>query len=135
MDTMTDTKALEQRRRYVTAFNDTMIRIWRERITLLGVIDSGALYRSVTPTHLTINPDATIISAGQRFRTYGIYVNYGTGRDTPRGNPGDIRRPKIRRPRQWFDRKYYASVMNLRDFLAENLSLQTVSVISAALLR
>ncbi len=42
----TDNQQLEARRKYVTAFNATMIKIWREQIALLGVIDTGALYRS-----------------------------------------------------------------------------------------
>ena len=39
--------ALSERERYVKAFNATMVQIWREQINLLGVIDTGALYRSV----------------------------------------------------------------------------------------
>ena len=42
----------EERRKYVTAFNSTMVKIWKERITLLGIIDTGALYRSVIATHM-----------------------------------------------------------------------------------
>ena len=45
--------ALKERERYVKAFNAMMVRIWREQISLLGVIDTGALYwrkRSI-PTH------------------------------------------------------------------------------------
>ena len=38
-------KQLEERRKYVTAFNSTMIKIWRERIALLGVIDTGCRER------------------------------------------------------------------------------------------
>ena len=43
---MSGDKQLEERRKYVTAFNSTMVKIWREQINLLGVIDTGALYRS-----------------------------------------------------------------------------------------
>ena len=43
---MTD-KNLAERRKYVTAFNTTMVKIWREQINLLDVIDTGALYRSI----------------------------------------------------------------------------------------
>ena len=42
----TTDKALQERQKYVQAFNATMIKIWREQIALLGVIDTGALYRS-----------------------------------------------------------------------------------------
>jgi len=38
---ITETAALEERAKYVAAFNDTMIKIWKEQITLLNVIDTG----------------------------------------------------------------------------------------------
>ena len=34
--------AIEERAKYVAAFNDTMIKIWQEQITLLGVIDTAS---------------------------------------------------------------------------------------------
>ena len=43
---ITEQQAIEERQKYVTAFNDTMIKIWKEQITLLGVIDTGRLLRS-----------------------------------------------------------------------------------------
>lgn len=43
---MNDKQVIEERQKYVSAFNNTMIKIWKEQITLLGVIDSGALLRS-----------------------------------------------------------------------------------------
>ena len=39
----TDNQQLEARRKYVRAFNATMVKIWREQIALLGVIDSICL--------------------------------------------------------------------------------------------
>ena len=62
-----------------------------------------------------------------------IFQNYGTGKETPRGNPGDIGRSKVRQARRWFDKKYYGSVMNLRDFLGESLSQQYIGIVSNAL--
>lgn len=91
--------AEEERRRYVTAFNSTMIKIWRERIALLKVIDTGALYRSVLAVGMTADGKVTQVTLSQRFNTYGIFQDYGTGREVPRGhrvsacgarNPGDI---------------------------------------------
>ena len=38
-----------------SAFNDTMLRIWQEQITLLGVIDTGALLAS--PKALPVRAD------------------------------------------------------------------------------
>ena len=86
----------EERRRYVTAFNSTMIKIWRERIALLKVIDTGALYRSTLAVGMSIDGKVTNITLSQRFNTYGIFQDYGTGREVPIGNPGDIGRDKVR---------------------------------------
>lgn len=130
-----DEKArIEARRKYFSAFNDTMIRIWKERISLLGVIDSGALYRSVMPLKQIIADDkATQAVLSQEFLTYGLWQNFGTGRETKRGNKGDIGRPKVRQARRWFDKKYYSSVMNLRDFFCESLSTQYLAMMTNAL--
>lgn len=54
-----------------------------------------------------------------------------TGRETPRGNPGDIGRAKKRKKRSWFARKYYGSVMIIRDFMADNLALEFTGVCMA----
>ena len=125
--------SVEARRKFVSAFNDTMVRIWRERISLLEVVDSGLLYKSLLGTKTDIGKDATEFQLEQQFVTYGIFQNYGTGKETPRGNPGDIGRSKVRKARQWFDKKYYGSVMNLRDFLGESLSQQYIGIVSNAL--
>ena len=44
---MQSNNSQQEREKYVKAFNSTMIKIWQEQISLLGVIDTGALYRSV----------------------------------------------------------------------------------------
>ena len=36
-----------EREKFVNAFNDTMLKIWQEQITLLDVIDTGHLLHSV----------------------------------------------------------------------------------------
>jgi hypothetical protein len=75
----------------------------------------------------------TEVSLSQQFRTYGLFQDYGTGSNTPRGNSGDIGRDNPRRRRRWFSRKYYASVMNLKEFFADNLGEEYCKVVSAAL--
>lgn len=128
-------EALAERERYVKAFNDTMVKIWKEQITLLGVVDTGALYRSTVGVSLKADGQYTSISLSQSFNLYGLYVDFGTGSNTPRGNPGDIGRDNKRRRRRWFSRKYYASVMNLREFYADSLGRSLAKVISNAFLK
>jgi len=131
----TSDKALQERQKYVRAFNDTMIKIWREQIVLLGVVDTGALYRSTVAVSMTADGKFTSISLSQKFNLYGLYVDYGTGSNTPRGNPGDIGRDNARKRKRWFSRKYFASVMNIREFFADNLGKDMADTISNALTR
>ena len=128
-------KAQQEREKYVRAFNATMIKIWREQISLLGVVDTGALYRSTVAVSMTADGKFTSISLSQSFNLYGLYVDYGTGSNTPRGNPGDIGRENKRRRKRWFSRKYFASVMNIREFFADNLGKELADTVSNALTR
>jgi hypothetical protein len=130
-----DSNALDERRRYVMAFNRTMIKIWKEKITALGVVDTGALYRSVVAAETKADGKFIDIRLSQRFLMYGLYQNYGTGSNTWKGNPGDIGRNNLRRKRMWFSLKYFASVMNLKEFLADNIGKEFCGVVSNALSR
>lgn len=129
----TQEQALKEREKYVAAFNNTMVKIWKERITLLGVIDTRTLLNS--PISLGFRADGRLVdvSLTQAFREYGLWQDYGTGKEVPRGNPGDIGREKKRQRRRWFSIKYYASFMNIKEFYEENLGKEFVGVINEAL--
>lgn len=131
----TTDKARLERQKYVQAFNATMIKIWREQIALLGVIDTGALYRSTLAVRMNADGKYTSITLEQSFNLYGLFVDYATGSNTPRGNSGDLGRDNARKRRRWFSRKYYASVMNIRDFYADNLGRDLADTVSNALTR
>lgn len=126
---------LSERKKYVRAFNDTMIKIWREQIALLGVVDTGALYRSTVSAGVRADGRYTYVSLSQKFNLYGLYADYGVGSNTPVGNPGDLGRDNSRKRKRWFSRKYYASVMNLREFFADNLGKDLADTVSNALNR
>lgn len=129
--------SLEQRKKFVNAFNATMIKIWRERISLLGVVDTGTLYRSILDFEMTADRDYVNVTLGQSFRTYGLFVDWGTGRNTPRDNSGDLGPgfENRRKPKLWFSLKYYASVMKLREFYADSVGKDFCRAVSAALSR
>ena len=129
---LSDEQALEARMKYVTAFNDTMVKIWKEQITLLGVIDTGRLLQSPISIGMSADGKFSQVQLSQAFLEYGIWQDYGTGRETPRGNSGDIGREKKRQRRRWFSRKYYASVMNIKDFMADSLGKEFMGAISSA---
>lgn len=123
----------QEREKFVFAFNRTMITIWCEQITLLNVIDTGRLLRSLKA--LPVRADGRFVEIGlsQSFLEYGLWQNFGTGKEIPRGNSGDIGRERKRQKKPWFSRKYYASVMNLRDFLADNIAHEFVGIVARAL--
>jgi hypothetical protein len=129
----TEQKALTERDKYISAFNATMTKIWREQMTLLGVIDTGQLLSS--PIGIRCDKDERIvnINLGLSFLEYGLWQNYGTGRETPRGNSGDIGRDKVRQKRPWFSKKFFASYMNLKEFMADSLGREFLGMISDAL--
>ena len=122
-----------EREKFVLAFNGTMLRIWQEQITLLGVIDTGRLLKSVKA--LPVQADGRFIEIGlsQAFLEYGLWQDFGTGKEIPRGNSGDIGREKKRVAKKWFSKKYYSSVLNLRDFLAENIGNDFVGLVAKSL--
>lgn len=126
-------RAFSEREKFVTAFNETMLKIWKEQITLLDVIDTGALLAS--PKALPLRADGRFLELrlSQSFLEYGLWQNFGTGKEFPRGNNGDIGRERKRKKKPWFSRKYYASVMNLRDFLADNMAKEFVGVVAQSL--
>ena len=132
MSGVSEKQAFEERQKYVMAFNDTMLKIWQEQITLLGVIDTGQLLAS--PKALPLRADGRFVEFGlsQAFLEYGLWQDYGTGKETPRGNSGDIGREKKRKRRRWFSKKYSSSVMNIRDFFADNLGREFQGIISDA---
>ena len=123
----------EEREKFVFAFSRTMITIWCEQITLLNVIDTGRLLRSLKA--LPVRADGRFIEIGlsQSFLEYGLWQNFGTGKEIPRGNSGDLGRERKRQKKPWFSRKYYASVMNLRDFLADNIAHEFVGIVARSL--
>lgn len=125
--------ALREREKFVSAFNETMLKIWKEQMTLLDVIDTGALLAS--PKALPLRADGRFLELGlsQSFLEYGLWQNFGTGKEIHRGNNGDIGRERKRKKKPWFSRKYYASVMNLRDFLADNMAKEFVGVVAQSL--
>lgn len=130
MAELTPRSAIDTRHKYVAAFNGEMIKIWKERIALLKVIDTGALYNSIISLKSFSNPDASDIEMTWGFNAYGLYQELGTGREMYRGNPGDIGRPKARQRRPWLGKAFYSSMMNIKEFMAGSLGKQAMAIIA-----
>lgn len=123
----------ESRRQYVEAFTGTMIDIWHDRLALLKVIDTGALYSSLASGLKIADEQVSVVSMSFDFKPYGKFVERGTGRETPHGNSGDIGRVKVRTPKRWYFRKYLASVYNIRDFMLGSFNTDFVKIIDNTL--
>lgn len=122
---------MEQREKYIRAWNDTMVRIWRERITLLGVFRTGQLYSSVQNTPVRADGRFYNVSFSFSFMEYGVFQDRGTNRRYRRGNSGDTGHAEYaaKRPRRWFSRPWYSSTENLKDFLADDAGQQFVAMV------
>lgn len=134
----------EERQKYVEAWNTTMTQIWQERIRKLGVYEMPRRkYRRDEPhlfdelRYFPVKHDDTYMQLTLHFSfpEYGIFQDLGVGREKYRGNPGDIgettragRERKIRERRKWFSTKWYASVMNMRDFMARSIGKSFVGI-------
>lgn len=123
--------AIDKRRKFVEAWNRTMISIWKERIFKLKVRDTDALYHS--PLSLPVKADGRFyeFSLSQTYLEYGVFQDRGTGRNTARGNTHKVDKDgweNKRKPRRWFSPKYYSSAMRLRDFMAESIGEEFVGI-------
>lgn len=76
-DGLSPQQAKRQADLYAQRWGETMAQIWRERIARLRVLDTGALYRSIT--QLTTTGEPTTIEL--RFLQYGMHVANGVGRN------------------------------------------------------
>ena len=112
------------RSKFVSAWNETMVKIWTERIRDLEIKDTGSLLESVISLPVRADGRFYEVELSQMFLEYGIWQDLGVGRNTARGNTH--RRDKDdwenkREIRRWFSTKYFSSFMNLTDFMAESL--------------
>lgn len=67
-------------------WTDTMIKIWREKISRLRINDTGRLFGSFRGS---IRKGATT-TIEHRFMQYGLYVASGVGKGFYHGNSGDL---------------------------------------------
>lgn len=133
----------EDRAKYQDAWARMMVTIWREKIERLHVIDTYRLHQDMSENLTRSGSELTVIQ--HRFMEYGIYQDVGTGNGYRKGNGGNLdfldesyriehgldvprkRGPRWgggytsgnpRKPREWFSRAYFASVMVLKEEMA-----------------
>ena len=142
-------KSVRVRARYIKAWNETMTTIWQDRINRLGVFESprrasrtGLPHLIDTLRYFPVQHDGMYmeLTLKHAFVQYGLFQDLGVGREKARGNSGDIgsttqsgKPRKFRQRRKWFSTKYYSSVMNLKDFLAESIGHEFVGIVADTL--
>lgn len=128
-------KARDQRVKYISAFFTTMRKIWAEQVVLLGAVDTMQLFWSVKANvgQVLTDKESRAVEMQWEFLEYGLWVNYGTGKEVYRGNPGDIGRDKVRQKKVWFSKKFFASFMNMKEFMTDNLGMEFLGMVSNAM--
>lgn len=114
----------EDRIKYQDAWSKMMVDIWREKIERLHVIDTYRLHQDMNENLTTSGSEISVIQ--HKFMEYGIYQDVGTGNGYSKGNGGNLefldpandKGQKHRKPREWFSRAYFASVMVLKEEMA-----------------
>lgn len=139
--------------KYVDAWIKTQLDIWKEKVSRLGVVRSGALYNSFNAAIDALSSGRTIT---MRFLQYGIYQALGTGPEFTKNNGGDLpflgreyrethglNKPRKvgprwggymtsgnpRKPRDWYSKKLYMSTMAMVEDLARILGENIAHVV------
>ena len=105
----------EDRKKYQEAWAEMMVTIWREKIERLHVINTYSLHQQIRDNVISSTDSVSTIQ--HKFLEYGIYqerdlsvVSSKPGGYYTSGNP--------RKPREWFSRPYFASIMVLKEQMA-----------------
>lgn len=128
--------------RFERGWADMMVKIWQEKLVLLGAVHTGALYRSMG--YNIVGENGRNRQIAHRFLLYGLYVENGSGNGYKRGNGGNLairdeeyrkqhKMGKTREKRFWFSKRYYASIQKLYDIEARAYSLQYVNKVREGL--
>lgn len=70
---ITEDKALEERAKFIGAFNGTMIDIWKEKIVDMDIIDTGSLLDSVAALPVRADGRFSEVVIVQCFLEYGLW--------------------------------------------------------------
>lgn len=117
----------EDRKKYQEAWADMMIKIWREKIERLHVIDTYSLHQQMQEN--VVSSTDTVSTIQHKFLEYGIYQDLGVGNGYSKDNGGNLEildpvyraehnMGEPRKPRVWFSRAYFASIMVLKEQMA-----------------
>lgn len=115
---------------YIDGWSEMMSTIWRDKLTQMAAVDTGALHSSVTNHQPTRQMGGMSLSFD--FIEYGIFVDAGTGKGYTKGNGGNLdflsktyrhekKLGKARERRPWFSNSWFISRRVLADHLAKKV--------------
>lgn len=142
--------------KYIHAWTEEQLIIWREKVENMHIRDTGAFHESFQSSILSLGDGSQI---SMKFLRYGLYQAYGVGNGYRRGNGGTLdildddyreqhhldkpRRAgkksapykssgKPRTRRDWFSKKLYMSTMAMVEDMARILGDTAAHVICDA---
>ena len=114
---------------YADAWAQMMITIWLDKMSALGVSDTGALANSLR-TEVVRQAGGDVSKITHFFLYYGHYVARGVGKEFRKGNAGDLGFTPRRQPKPWLSGKYWYSKNKLMSAMLEHtgkMYLQSIS--------
>lgn len=141
----------EQRNKYVREWTNMMITIWREKIEMLRIIDTGKLLQDINSS-ISINGNEAF-TITHKFMEYGVFQEVGVGNGYKHDNGGNLEfmdpgtpqrkskhkqasgkytGPGRRKERKWFSKKYYASAMVMKEEMAQMFGQAFAGIMSNA---
>lgn len=145
MDNITDISEVDKHLdNWDKGWADQMVRIWREKINQLRVVDTGALRESIDREITGSGGDKAIVHT---FLEYGLYQDMGVGSGYKKSyQSGGIglafldaeyreqhKLGEPRKPRRWFSKKYYASVKVMAEVRTEMLAQDSAMLVANVL--
>lgn len=124
----------EDYEKWFKEWTDMMTTIWRDRMRKLHVSpynpdraletwrpDPGSLHASLVKGQYKKGASKSAVKITHSLLTYGIFVDLGTGREFggPRNEKGQLLKQTARKPKPWFSKAYYRSVMVAKEFAAK----------------
>jgi len=111
----------------IEAWADIVIKMWLAKIVELDVIDQGYLQASFV-NHVVHHAGGNAERIDFMFRQYGIFQDMGVGKETAKGNPGDLwdvtytnqkgKQALRRQPKPWYSKVFFREVSKLREFMS-----------------
>jgi len=117
------------KREGIQRWANVVVEMWEEKIKALDIWDEGDLYHSFV-THVMNNSGGDVSKIDFLFKQYGIFVDMGVGRETARGNSGDLGREKKRQEKPWYSKVFFREVLKLKEKTASEYGQQAAFFVS-----